>query len=213
MADAGNNTVTPIDTATNTAGTPITGRSRTRVGIAITPNGATALRGQQDTTHGYADQHRHQHPGDPDHRRTQPSRHRHHTHGATAYVTDGGTNTVRRSIPPPTPPDPDHSRTESGGIAITPNGATAYVANALSDTVTPIDTATNTAGTPITVGAVGRHRHHTKRRDRLCGQPRSELLRHRLRRSTRPPTPPVHRSRSAVARCSSPSRPTGLPPM
>ena len=37
-------------------------------------------------------------------------------------------------------------------IAITPNGATAYVANSSRNTVTPIDMATNTAGTPISVG-------------------------------------------------------------
>jgi YVTN family beta-propeller protein len=35
---------------------------------------------------------------------------------------------------------------------ISPNGETAYVANMGSGTVTPIDTATNTAGSPITVG-------------------------------------------------------------
>ncbi len=38
------------------------------------------------------------------------------------------------------------------GIAITPDGTTAYVTN-LSN-VTPIDTATNTPGAPITVGSV-----------------------------------------------------------
>ncbi|MFL5907807.1 MAG: hypothetical protein ACJ75Z_09470, partial [Solirubrobacterales bacterium] len=38
------------------------------------------------------------------------------------------------------------------GIAITPDGATAYVTNFGSGNVTPIATATNTAGTPITVG-------------------------------------------------------------
>ncbi len=38
-------------------------------------------------------------------------------------------------------------------VAITLNGATAYVANAESGTVTPIDIATNAAGTPINVGS------------------------------------------------------------
>ena len=38
------------------------------------------------------------------------------------------------------------------GVAIAPNGATAYVTNSGSNTVTPIDTATNTPGTPIAVG-------------------------------------------------------------
>ena len=35
-------------------------------------------------------------------------------------------------------------------------GRTAYVANVASDTVTPITTATNTAGKPIKVGGTGR---------------------------------------------------------
>ena len=37
-------------------------------------------------------------------------------------------------------------------IAITPDGKTIYVANWRVDTVTPITTATNTAGKPIKVG-------------------------------------------------------------
>jgi YVTN family beta-propeller protein len=37
-------------------------------------------------------------------------------------------------------------------IAITPDGTTAYVANYNSGTVSPIDLAIDTAGTPITVG-------------------------------------------------------------
>jgi YVTN family beta-propeller protein len=39
------------------------------------------------------------------------------------------------------------------GIAITPDGKTAYVSNGSSGTVTPIEVATNTAGTAITVGS------------------------------------------------------------
>src|SRR5262249_45797725 len=37
-------------------------------------------------------------------------------------------------------------------MAVSPNGQTVYVANKNSTTVTPIDTATNTAGTPIPAG-------------------------------------------------------------
>jgi DNA-binding beta-propeller fold protein YncE len=40
---------------------------------------------------------------------------------------------------------------EPFGIAITPNGKAAYVTGR-TDSVTPIRTATNTAGPPITVG-------------------------------------------------------------
>ena len=44
----------------------------------------------------------------------------------------------------------------AGDIAITPDGATAYVQlQTLSNAVTPSDTATSTAGTPITVGVGG----------------------------------------------------------
>jgi len=41
---------------------------------------------------------------------------------------------------------------DPGGIAITPNGQTAYVTNANGNSVTPINLATNTAGTAITGG-------------------------------------------------------------
>jgi YVTN family beta-propeller protein len=37
-------------------------------------------------------------------------------------------------------------------VAITPDGSTAYVASSLPNIVTPIQTATNTAGTPIHAG-------------------------------------------------------------
>ncbi len=66
------------------------------------------------------------------------------------------TNTPGASIPVGNNPD---------SLAITPDGKTVYVANAnygclvdpnCSGTVTPIDTATNTAGTPITVGTYPR---------------------------------------------------------
>ena len=57
-------------------------------------------------------------------------------------------------------------------IAITPDGKTAYVANTGSGTVTPIATATNTAGPPITVGS-------------------EPLTSSRSRRTARPPTSPT----------------------
>jgi YVTN family beta-propeller protein len=44
------------------------------------------------------------------------------------------------------------SNTLGDGIAITPDGKTAYVIDDLGDSVTPITTATNTVGTPISVG-------------------------------------------------------------
>ena len=56
-------------------------------------------------------------------------------------------------------------------ITITPDGKTVYVANYDSGTVTPISTATNTAG-PADQGrpAGDRDRDHAGRQDRLRGQ-------------------------------------------
>jgi len=122
VTDAPDSIVTPINLATNTPETPIT-----VVGagaIAITPN------------------------------------------RSTAYVTSEGvgvvtpinlaTNTPETPIPVAgLPPAAD----EPLAIAITPNGATAYLTSGQvpnfidgPGAVTPINTATNTAGTPIPVG-------------------------------------------------------------
>ena len=42
---------------------------------------------------------------------------------------------------------------DPAAVAVTPDGATAYVVNQTDGTVTPIDTATSTAGTPVAVGS------------------------------------------------------------
>jgi YVTN family beta-propeller protein len=47
------------------------------------------------------------------------------------------------------PPSPASGAASAGRL----NPITAYITNTGSDTVTPIDTATNTAGTPIPVGS------------------------------------------------------------
>ncbi len=152
VANSGSSTVTPIDTATNTAGTPIPVVDGAAA-VAVTPNGATAYVANTagdtvtpiDTATNTA-----RTPiavGDgPKAVAITPN-------GATVYVTNALGNTV-------TPID---TATNTAGtpikvgahpcaVAITPNGATVYVANRDGDTVTPIDTATNTAGTPINVG-------------------------------------------------------------
>ena len=126
--------MTPINLATNTIGTPITLQgSQIPSGIAITPNGSTAYVTQG--SFGFVDD-------------------------AEGIVTpiDLATSTAGTPIPIAGLPE---------GIAITPNGSTAYAAtygcvpatppianscgNAPDNLVTPIDIATNTAGTPITV--------------------------------------------------------------
>ena len=43
--------------------------------------------------------------------------------------------------------------TDASNLAITPDGSTVYVVNTGDNTVTPVDTATDTAGTPISVGS------------------------------------------------------------
>ena len=78
--------------------------------------------------------------------------------GKTAYVTNGGSNTV-------TPINTATGKAIKVGrfplsIAITPNGKTAYVANygsgnGPSATVTPINTVTSKAGKAIRVGGYG----------------------------------------------------------
>ena len=89
---------------------------------------------------------------------------------------------------PPTPPAPPITvgRNRSA-IAITPDGKTAYVANHGSGTVTPISTATNTAGTADHGRERPRRdRDHPGRQDRLRHQRRSGTVtpidRHQHRR-------------------------------
>ena len=152
VANFASKSVTPIDTATNTAGTAITVGIEP-AGVAITPDGMTAyvpnfgsntvtpidtatnMAGTAITVGAG--------PGGiaitPD--------------GKTAYVADGNSGSV---TPIDTATNTAGTAIAVGifplGIAITPDGNTVYVANEFSNSVTPIDTATNTAGTPITVG-------------------------------------------------------------
>jgi YVTN family beta-propeller protein len=117
--------VIPISTATNTVGRPI------KVGDGPTNNAV----GQIAIT-----------PG-----------------GKTAYVVNFAgtvipisTATNRAGKPIHVGPRPPSVGPHAGGldfIAITPDGKTAYVANTAFNTVTPINTATNTAGKPIRVGS------------------------------------------------------------
>jgi YVTN family beta-propeller protein len=149
VANDGAGTLTPINTATNTPGTPIT-VGGSPVGIAITPDGRTAYVGNYgspavtpiDTATNAVE------PGitignHPEVIAITPD-------GTTAYVTSTGVNWV-------TPIDIATNTSEQSitvgdnpsGIAITPDGKTAYVTD--GEGVTPIDTATNAAESPITV--------------------------------------------------------------
>ena len=146
-------TVTPIDTSTNTAGTPIVVGSGPE-GVAITPDGKTAYVANMglgsvtpiDTSTNTA--------GTPIAVGSGPDAIAITPDGKTAYVAnfnadsvtpiDASTNTAGTPIAVGSGPD---------AIAITPDGKTAYVTNFNADSVTPIDTSTNTAGPPIAVGS------------------------------------------------------------
>ena len=124
VANYASNTVTPIDLRDDRAGKAIPAGSGP-AGIAITPN------------------------------------------GEMAYVTDAGSTPIGHTVTPidlvtRKPLTPISVGDGPEGIAITPNGKTAYVADtgavvagqtgSIGNTVTPIDLATRTALTPVTVG-------------------------------------------------------------
>ncbi len=146
--------MTPIATATNTAGTPIT----TGVGsqaIAITPDGKTAyvanyLSGTVTPITTATNT-----AGTPITTGASPAAIAITPDGKTAYVANRESATV---TPIATATDTAGTPITVGSypyaMAITPDGTTAYVANENSGTVTPITTATNTAGTPITTGSL-----------------------------------------------------------
>jgi YVTN family beta-propeller protein len=153
VANPVDNTVTPINTATNTPGTPITAKNFPDA-IAITPNGTTAYVVTEDNTVTPINTATNTPgtPGTPIMVKGAPNTIAITPNGTTAYVVtvnsvtpiDLATNTAEAPITVALTPS---------AIAITPNGATAYVSDPSDNAVTPIDLATNTPGTPITVGS------------------------------------------------------------
>jgi YVTN family beta-propeller protein len=147
--------VTPIDTATNTAGTPIPVGSGPE-GVAITPDGRTAYVTNFSSGSVTPIDTATNTPGTPIPVGSGPEGVAITPDGRTAYVANSGSNTV-------TPIDaatntaraaiPIGELTVPSEVAITPDGRTAYVTNVGSDSVTPIDTATNTPGRAIPLGS------------------------------------------------------------
>ena len=154
-------TVTPIDLATNTAGSPIT-VGNDPIGIAITPNGATAYVANDadgtvtpiNTATNTAET--------PITVGAGPYAIAITPNGTTAYVDNLGSGGLGNTVTPintatNTAGTTFAVNTSSGftDIAITPNGATAYVTQAITNeignTVTPIDLATNTVEPAIAV--------------------------------------------------------------
>jgi YVTN family beta-propeller protein len=165
VGNSGTNTVTPIDLTTDppTPGmTPITVNG-SPYAIAITPDGATAYAANQgasptvtpiDTATNTADDPIVLPDG------LSPSAMAMSPDGATAYVTsDSDLSGHSMVIPINTATNTAGSAITTGtglsteGIAITPDGTTALTADSSTDSSTPIDTSTNTAGATIAAGS------------------------------------------------------------
>ncbi len=114
VADPGPNTITPIDTATGAAETPLAFGDFEPNAIAVTPNGTTAyvVPTQSDET-------------------------------AEIAPINTATNTVGTPI---------NTGDPVSALAISPDGSTIYAVSATDNAVVPISVATQTAGTPIPVG-------------------------------------------------------------
>ena len=152
VANGGDGTVTPIDTATGAAGPAITVGSDPQA-IAITPDGTTAYVANAgsntvtpiDTGTGT--------PGTPVEVGNDPFAIAITPDGTTAYVANAGSNTVTPiDTATGTPGTPVAVGAAPEAIAITPDGTEAYVVDAGANEVTPIDLGTDTAGPPIAVG-------------------------------------------------------------
>ena len=152
VANTGSNTVTPIDTATGTTGTPIAVGSGPGW-IAITPNGRTAYVADANADSVTPIDTQTNTPGSPILVGSLPEGLAIAPDGKTAYVTNTFSNTVTPiNIPSDTTRPAIPAGLEPTGIAITPNGETAYVVDLGSNSVTTIDLATGAAVSSIRVG-------------------------------------------------------------
>jgi YVTN family beta-propeller protein len=152
VANYGSGSVTPINTATNTAGAAITVGVRP-TSIAITPDGKTAYVANSwsgtvtpiavaTNTAGTAITV----GSGPIAVTITPD-------GKTAFVVNSGANTVTPIAVASNTPGASIAVGEGPvGIATSPDGVSAYVADSHFNTVTPITVATDTTRTPITVG-------------------------------------------------------------
>ena len=153
VADSFGSTVTPIDTATNKAGTAIQ-VGEDPEGIAVSPDGATAYVANSGSNTVTPVSTATNKAGkaipagdDPFGVAITPD-------GKTLYVADFADDAVIPiDIATETQGTPIAVGSSPSGIAITPNGKTAYVANFGDGTVTPIALASGTPQTPIHVGS------------------------------------------------------------
>jgi YVTN family beta-propeller protein len=147
------NTVTPINTATNTPGSPITVGSAP-AGIAITPNGTTAYVANYGSGSVTPINTATNTAGSAITVGTNPWGIAITPDGKTAYVSNSGASTVTPiTLATNTAGAPITVGSAPVAVAIATDGKTAYVANYGAGSITPINTATNTAGTPVAVGS------------------------------------------------------------
>ena len=153
VTNQGDNTVTPITVATNTAGTPITVGSNPDA-VAVAPSPVTAyVANQRDSTVTPITVATNT-AGTPITVGSNPFAVAVTPDGQTAYVANRGDITVTPiTVATNTAGTPITVGSAPYAVVVTPDGRTAYVTNFADDTVTPITVATNTAGTPITVGS------------------------------------------------------------
>jgi YVTN family beta-propeller protein len=144
--------VTPIDLATNTAGTPIAVGSHPW-GVAIAPDGKTAYVSNRESASVTPINVATNTAGTPIAVGSRPEKLAITPDGKTAYVSNEGEETVTPiNLATNAAGTPIKARIRPTAVAITPDGKTAYVTDWGAASVTPINLATNTAGPPIMVG-------------------------------------------------------------
>jgi YVTN family beta-propeller protein len=153
VANYASDTVTPIDTGTNTPEPAIPVGCHPDA-IAITPDGRTLYVVNSDSDSVTPIDTATNRPGPSIPVGNYPGAIAITPDGKTAYVVNENSNTVTpintATNNAGTPiPMPGSAADRPTNIAITPDGKTAYVTNGTADTVTPIAIATNIAETPI----------------------------------------------------------------
>jgi YVTN family beta-propeller protein len=154
VTNAGSESVTPIDLATNTPGAAIK-VGKLPLGIAITPDGKTAyvvnVGSESVTPIDLATNT----PGEEIKVGVNPKGIAITPDGKTAYVVNETSNSVTPiDVATNTPGEEIKVGEEPFWIAITPDGRSAYVTDSGSKSVTPITLATNTPGEEVEVGKI-----------------------------------------------------------
>ena len=206
--------VTPISTATNTAGPSIKGGGKLNVAMAATPNGKTVyvLNQASDTVTPISTATNK--AGRPIKVAEYPYAITMTPDGKIAYVLSENSQltaimTATNTASPPIAISPA-GYSVGDGPAITPDGKTVYISPSnQSDYLIPVSTATDKAGKPIRLNGPSDAIAITPDGKTACVL---NSTRTRSRRSTPPPTRPDRPSTSDATRMTSRSPPTARPP-